>query len=145
MSYQSLIGLPSSQRFVCLSVAIIALTVIFLRCTNSYAADLKQENTLSLQEALSIALKNNPDIAVATREREAILGVSTQAATRLNPAISTSIQDTRSDTRQITMQLSQEIELGNKRQARMNAAAAFMNKSTAAIAQKKLDIHAEFK
>ncbi len=97
---------------------------------------------LTLSDSLELALKANPDIAVAIREREALGGTKVQAATRLNPFVSTSIQDTRSATRQIYLQLNQEIELGDKRTARMEAADAFYNKADAELESKQAEIHA---
>lgn len=83
---------------------------------------------LSLSDSLDLALKANPDIAVAIREREAIEGVKVQAATRPNPFVSTSIQDTRSATRQIYLQLNQEIELGNNVQPELRLPMLFIAK-----------------
>lgn len=97
---------------------------------------------LTLEAALSLAMQANPDIAVALREREAIEGTKLQAATRPNPTLSTSIQDTRSDTRQTFVQINQEIELGNKREARMQAADTVYQKASAELEAKKADIHA---
>lgn len=97
---------------------------------------------LSLSDSLDLAMKANPDIAVAIREREALVGSKLQAATRPNPFVSTSIQDTRSATRQIYLQLNQELELGNKRTARMEAADAFYNRADAELATKHAEIHA---
>lgn len=97
---------------------------------------------LTLEDALNLALNANPAIAVAMREREAIEGIKTQAATRPNPSISTSIQDTRSAYRQTFFQLNQEIELGNKREARIEAADSFYTKAEAELESKKAEIHA---
>lgn len=97
---------------------------------------------LTLQSALKLAMEANPEISVAIREREATEGAVIQAGTRPNPSISTSIQDTRRDTRQVFLQLNQEIELGNKREARIEAAQAFYNKASAELARKKADIYA---
>jgi len=97
---------------------------------------------ITLKDALNLALSANPEIAVAMREREAIEGIKTQAATRPNPSISTSIQDTRSANRQTFLQLNQEIELGDKRQARMDAADIFYSKARAELESKKAEIHA---
>ena len=97
---------------------------------------------ITLRDALNLALSANPEIAVAMREREAIEGLKTQAATRPNPSLSTSIQDTRSAYRQTFLQLNQEIELGDKRQARMNAADIFAQKTEAELDSKKAEIHA---
>ncbi len=97
---------------------------------------------LTLQNALNLALNANPEIAVAMRESEAVEGLKTQAATRPNPSISTSIQDTRSAYRQVYLQLNQELELGNKRQARIDAADIFYSRSQAELVSKKAQIHA---
>lgn len=119
---------------------------IFLMCISTSifaAADVKEpESQLTLQDALSLALNASPEIAVAIREREAIEGMKIQAAARPNPSISTSIQDTRSANRQTFLQLNQEIELGNKRQARIEAADSFYSKANAELEAKKAEIHA---
>ena len=97
---------------------------------------------VTLTDVLNLALSNNPELSVALRELEAIDGIRVQAATRLNPSISTSVQDTRRENRQIYLQLNQEIELGNKREARMDAADAIYKKANAELDSKKAEIHA---
>lgn len=123
--------------FILLSTSSLAANVADLQSSESQG--LKE---LSLSDSLNLAFKANPDIAVAIREREAIVGTKTQAATRPNPYVSTSIQDTRSATRQIYLQLNQEIELGDKRAARMEAADAFYSRAEAELATKQAEIHA---
>lgn len=121
----------------------IALSLSMLVSHVATAADMKETATkLTLQDALNLALNANPEIAVALREREAIQGIKTQAGVRPNPTISTSIQDTRSDTRQVFLQLNQEIELGNKRDARIEVANSFYSKAEAELENKKAEIHA---
>lgn len=121
--------------------ATLLLIIVFSHLAMS--AELAEPtNPLTLESALGLALGANPSIAVAQREREAIEGTRMQAAARPNPSVSTSIQDTRSDTRQIFLQLNQEIELGNKREARLEAADAFYNKANAELDSKKAEIHA---
>jgi cobalt-zinc-cadmium efflux system outer membrane protein len=123
--------------FILLSSPVLAENDAALPPAENYS--LKE---LSLSDSLDLALKANPDIAVAMRERESIGGVKVQAATRPNPFVSTSIQDTRSATRQIYLQLNQEIELGDKRLARMEAADAFYSRADAELATKQAEIHA---
>ncbi len=119
------------------------LLLIVVSSNLTIAAELAEPTSpLTLEAALGFAVRANPSIAVAQREREAIEGTRVQAATRPNPTISTSIQDTRSDTRQIFLQLNQEIELGDKREARLEAADAFHKKATAELDSKKAEIHA---
>lgn len=110
--------------------------------TNQQNIENQSLKELSLSDSLDLALKSNPDIAVAIREREATDGIKVQAATRPNPYVSTSIQDTRNATRQTTLQLNQEIELGGKRAARIEAADAFYSRSDAELATKQAEIHA---
>lgn len=55
-------------------------------------------------------------------EREASEGVAIQAGAWPNPELSTLVEDTRQATRTTTIQLSQPIELGGKRSARVQAA-----------------------
>ena len=134
-------------RLLCLRLGILNLfisllfTSIFPSVAN--AADVNESHDkLTLQDALHFALKTNPELAVALREREAIEGLRTQAGIRPNPYLSTSLQDTRNANRQTTVQLSQEIELGNKREARIEAADAFYNKAVAEFENKQAEIHA---
>ena len=78
--------------------------------------------TLSLGAALDLAYSANPDIAVARREVQAVEGAILQAQTIPNPQVGTSIEDTKQETRTTTFQLSQPLELGGKRAARVTAA-----------------------
>jgi cobalt-zinc-cadmium efflux system outer membrane protein len=122
-------------------VFIILLLMGFNAAT--IAAEAKESaGSLTLQDALNMALQANPDIAVALREREAIEGIKMQAAVRPNPSISTTIQDARRASRETTLEFSQELELGNKRSARMEAADLFVDKATAKLDRKKAEVHA---
>lgn len=126
--------------FLRLSVAALLQLSVSIPAYSDVLTEPSQPLTLSI--ALDFAMRANPDIAVVAREREALDGARTQAATRPNPSIATTLQDTRSDTRQLYLQVNQEIELGNKREARIAAADAFYNKATAELDSKKADIHA---
>jgi cobalt-zinc-cadmium efflux system outer membrane protein len=132
------------MRLCYLFLSFILFSIPVLAANDAALQHAENQNLtdLSLSDSLDLALKANPDIAVAIREREAIDGVKVQAATRPNPFVSTSIQDTRSATRQIYLQFNQEIELGDKRTARMEAADAFYSKADAELATKKAEIHA---
>jgi cobalt-zinc-cadmium efflux system outer membrane protein len=120
-----------------------ALLLASLSMTVATAAEIKEAVTkLALEDALNLALNANPEIAVALREREAIEGIKTQAAVRPNPSISTLMQDTRSATRETTLQINQEFELGNKRDARIEAAETLYSKAEAELGNKRSKIHA---
>lgn len=120
-----------------------SLLLLLGLCSIANAAAVKEPvDKLTLQTALNLALQANPDIAVAIREREATEGMKLQAAVRPNPSVSTMIQDTRRVARETTLQLNQELELGNKRSARMEVANLFYDKATIEIDKKKVETHA---
>lgn len=120
-----------------------ALLLASLSMTVATAAEIKEAVTkLALEDALNLALNANPEIAVALREREAIEGIKTQAAVRPNPSISTLMQNTRSATRETALQINQEFELGNKRDARIEAAETLYSKAEAELGNKRSEIHA---
>jgi outer membrane protein, heavy metal efflux system len=132
--------LPSKYLSLVMAVGLL-FNVMFNVCL---AADEPKEpaSALKLQDALNLAMRANPEIAVTLREREAVESMQAQANVRPNPTLSASIQDTRSNLRQTFLQLNQEIELGNKRAARLEAADAYLSKADAALDSKKADIHA---
>ena len=106
------------------------------------ASVIEVSGSLTLDTAIKLALGASPVIAIATREREAVEGVQVQAAVRPNPSVSAIMQDTRSATRETTLQLNQPFELGNKRQARIDAADARYEVAGADIEARKAEIRA---
>jgi cobalt-zinc-cadmium efflux system outer membrane protein len=99
-------------------------------------------NALTLQEALQVALRSNPELAAAVRELEAIQGIRLQAGLRPNPSLSTYVETTGDAAQQTTVQLNQPIELGNKRGARIDAAEAQLDTVNAGLEAKKAEIRA---
>lgn len=77
---------------------------------------------LSLSEAIDLAWRHSPELIAAERELQASQGAVTQAGARPNPELQALLEDTRAQTRTTTVQLSQPIELGGKRAARISAA-----------------------
>ncbi|MCK1787454.1 TolC family protein, partial [Pseudomonas sp. TNT11] len=75
--------------------------------------------TLSLDAALQTAFANNPDLAAAQWEIDIASGGRQQAGLIPNPVASWDAEDTRRDTRTTTLKLSQTLELGGKRGARI--------------------------
>ncbi len=86
------------------------------------SSPIEPTGSITLTDALNLALSANPDLSVVLREREAMDGVRVQAAARPNPSISTLMEDTRHSTRQTTILLDQPIELGSKRDNRIKSA-----------------------
>ena len=77
---------------------------------------------LTLPQALEMAWRLNPELSAAQNEILAIEGVRTQAGTYPNPTLGFEVEDVRPQTRTSTLLLTQPIELGGKRAARIEAA-----------------------
>ena len=80
--------------------------------------------SISLDEAIVLALQANPDIAVAFSGREVESGQLLQASARPNPTLSGQIQDLRSQNRITTIIINQKLETAGKRDKRVAAADA---------------------
>src|SRR3990167_1251090 len=77
---------------------------------------------LTLSEAIRLALQFSPQIVANQQELAASEGAVIQAGARPNPEVQALLEDTRRDSRTTTVQLSQPIELGGKRSARISVA-----------------------
>lgn len=97
---------------------------------------------LSLTAALALAMRTNPDIAVAAWEVAALDGSVRQAGIIPNPSLEASVEDTRQATRTSTVQLNLPIELGGKRSARINAAERGLDAATIELDGKRADVRA---
>lgn len=97
---------------------------------------------LTLTTALEKAFGANPELSAARREQDAVEATIAQAQARPNPEISAYIEDTRKATRSTTLQLSQSIELGGKRAARIGAAEYGRDAASVGLAAKRAEIHA---
>lgn len=86
------------------------------------ASDAAAAPALTLAQAVQTALEQNPQLRVATAELQASEGALRQAGLIPNPVLAAEQEDTRSDTRTTTVQLSQTLELGGKRAARVELA-----------------------
>ncbi|UVJ43086.1 TolC family protein [Pseudomonas sp. LS1212] len=78
--------------------------------------------TLTLEEALQTALANNPELAAAQWGIEIARGDRQQAGLVPNPELSWEAEDTRRNSRTTTLSISQAVELGGKRGARVELA-----------------------
>ena len=76
--------------------------------------------SITIEEALAQALTENPELAVAQWNTGIAEGVRTQAGLIPNPELSWSVEDTRSESRITSIQVTQSIELGGKRGARID-------------------------
>nr|WP_256674862.1 TolC family protein [Pseudomonas sp. LD120] len=78
-----------------------------------------EQPLLSLDSALDRAFANNPEQAAARWEIDIAQGARQQAGLMPNPVLSVEAEDTRRDSRTTTVKLSQALELGGKRSARV--------------------------
>lgn len=78
--------------------------------------------SLSLPQAIATAFSHNPDIAAARWEIGVAEGGRVQAGLIPNPELSWEVEDTRRNTSTTTVLLSQTLELGGKRGARIDLA-----------------------
>lgn len=97
---------------------------------------------LTLELALQTALRHNPQLRIAELEVEANKGAVQQARIIPNPSLGFEQQDTGRATRQTTLQLSQPIELGGKRSARMELANSGQEVAMAELAMRLAELRA---
>ena len=88
------------------------------------ATGAQASQVLSLPQALTAAFAQNPELAAAGREIGIADGERRQAGLLPNPELAWEVEDTRRDTSTTTVTLSQPLELGGKRGARLAVAGA---------------------
>ncbi|RPD93878.1 TolC family protein [Pseudomonas monteilii] len=88
------------------------------------ATGAQASQALSLPQALAAAFAQNPELAAAGREIGIADGEWRQAGLIPNPELAWEVEDTRRDTTTTTVTLSQPLELGGKRGARLAVAEA---------------------
>jgi len=97
---------------------------------------------LTLRSAVAMAMRANPGLSSALREQEATEGAVVQAGAWPNPTLDVQLEDMRRDNRTTTLQLSQPIELGGKRSARVTAAERARDQAASALAGRRAEIRA---
>ncbi|WP_375097876.1 MULTISPECIES: TolC family protein [unclassified Pseudomonas] len=97
---------------------------VALLCLLSAAPAARAEQSLNLEQALAAALDSNPELAAVRQEIGIAEGERRQAGLLPNPELSWEREDTRRDTSTTTVTLSQPLELGAKRNARVEVAQA---------------------
>ena len=107
------------------------------------AASVTQAQTLTLDSALQTAFANNPDLAAAQWDIDIARGGRQQAGLIPNPVASLEAEDTRRDTRTTTLKLSQTLELGGKRGARVEVAIRAQDAAALTLEQRRNGLRAE--
>ena len=97
---------------------------------------------LRLAAAVQLALDNNPELSAARREIEAMEGARVQAGTFQNPTFSVEVDGLQRDDRTTTVLLSQPLEIGGKRGARIEAAERAIDVARAQFDAKQADLRA---
>ena len=100
-------------------------------------------NTLTLESALQSAFADNPDLAAAQWEIDIAQGGRQQAGLIPNPVASWDAEDTRRSTRTTTLKLTQTLELGGKRGARIDVASRAQDAAAQALEQRRNLLRAE--
>ena len=93
------------------------LCLLLVGATSAHASQ-----RLSLPQALAAAFAQNPELAATSREIGIADGERRQAGLLPNPELAWEVEDTRRDISITTITLSQPLELGGKRAARIAAA-----------------------
>ncbi|MEX5583167.1 TolC family protein [Pseudomonas lurida] len=99
--------------------------------------------SLTLDAALQTAFANNPDLAAAQWEIGIAEGARQQAGLIPNPVASWDAEDTRRSTRTTTVKLSQTLELGGKRSARIDVASRAQDAAALTLAQRRNALRAD--
>ncbi|MEO8492722.1 TolC family protein [Pseudomonas sp.] len=106
-------------------------------------ASVAQAQTLTLDSALQTAFANNPDLAAAQWEIEIAAGGRQQAGLIPNPVASWDAEDTRRNSRTTSIKLSQTLELGGKRGARIDVAERAQDAATLTLEQRRNGLRAD--
>ncbi|WP_043481569.1 TolC family protein [Janthinobacterium sp. HH01] len=108
-------------------------------------AETEPSAPLTLKAALALAGGANPGLSAARHELGAVDGALRQAGLPPNPTLSVERVDTRradGDRRETTLLLSQPLELGGKRAARVQAAERGRDGAAAELALREAELHA---
>jgi len=107
------------------------------------AASAALAQPLTLDSALQSAFANNPDLAAAQWEIDIAQGGRQQAGLIPNPVLSVDAEDTRRDTRTTSVKLSQTLELGGKRGARIDVASRAQDAAALTLEQRRNTLRAD--
>jgi len=126
-------------KFCVLSGLLAALLIAPVPTT---AAESTRQS-ITIDEALAQALTENQEFAAAQWNTGIAEGARTQAGLIPNPELSWSVEDTRSESRVTSIQVSQPIELGGKRSARIDVSERDQDAVAIDLERKKNILRAE--
>lgn len=125
---------PSSRG---LGIALLAVSCLLS------GQSLADAGEVTFSQALQRAKENNPNMAAANWQVDISHAERKQAGLIPNPELSWEVEDTRSDTRTTTVQLTQPIELGGKRGARIEVAQLGIDIAALGLEQYRNGLRAE--
>jgi cobalt-zinc-cadmium efflux system outer membrane protein len=105
--------------------------------------DVAAAQSLSLPQAIEAAFSENPDLAAARWEIGVAEGDRQQAGLIPNPELSWEVEDTRRNTSTTTVMLSQALELGGKRGARIDVASRGQDAAQLELERRGNELRAE--
>jgi cobalt-zinc-cadmium efflux system outer membrane protein len=97
---------------------------------------------LDLRSAIALAQRANPGLSSAAREQEATDAAVLQAGAWPNPVLEAQVEDLRRGNRTTTLLLSQPVELGGKRAARVAAAERARDQAASALLARRSELRA---
>jgi len=130
---------PSLGKFCGFSGLLAAFLIIPLAAL----ADESVKQSITIEEALAKALTENPEFAAAQWNTGIAEGARTQAGLIPNPVLSWGAEDTRSESRITSIQVTQPIELGGKRGARIDVSERYQDAVAIELERKKNTLRAE--
>ncbi|MDR6711158.1 cobalt-zinc-cadmium efflux system outer membrane protein [Pseudomonas hunanensis] len=123
-------AIPRKSAVLCLLLSVLAAPGL-------------QAQSLSLAQALDAAFAQSPELAAVGREIGIAEGERRQAGLIPNPELSWEVEDTRRSTSTTTVTLSQALELGGKRGARIALAGAGQNLAQLALERQRNELRAD--
>jgi len=97
---------------------------------------------LDLRSAIALAQRANPGLSSVAREQEATDAAVLQAGAWPNPVLEAQVEDLRRGNRTTTLLLSQPVELGGKRAARVAAAERARDQAASALLARRSELRA---
>lgn len=123
--------------------------LLWLACAGTSALAQSPPSDLTIPQALQLALAHNPELAASAAEVQIKAGASLQAGLQPNPELAFELENFAgqgefkgTDGAEATLQLSQLLELGGKRDRRLQLAAFEQTIAEQELAIKRLDLTA---
>lgn len=125
------------KRFYLLASGLLGLSLALM------PLEIRAQEGLTLERAVSLSYERNPEFAAALSEIGIADGMRRQAGVIPNPELGFDVEDTRSDRQTRAITITQPIELGGKRGARIDVADANRSMVNADLDFRRQSLRAE--